>query len=145
MDGADLMRKVAAGLEKADLQPLLEAIHEDIVWKSATKHEGLFRISGEHKGRAGVLTVLANISMNFKVHQFKPKDVIAHQDIVWGHFDVATTFDPKSKGYPEKAINMEIAFRWRIKDGKVIEHQSYFDTASLLIQQGLLVRPSPQR
>ena len=142
MDGTELMRKVAKGLEKSDPQPLLDAIHENIVWKSATKHEGLFRISGEHKGRAGVLTVISSISMNFKLHRFTPKEIIADRDIVWGHIDVAMTFDPKSKGHPPKAINMELAIRWRLKDDKIIENQIYFDTASLLIQQGLLARPS---
>jgi hypothetical protein len=29
-----------------------------------------------------------------------------------------------------------MAIRWRLKDGKIIEHQGFFDTASLLIQQG---------
>jgi ketosteroid isomerase-like protein len=144
MDGAELMRKVAAGLEKSDLQPLLDAIHEDIVWKSATNHPGLFRISGEHKGRMGVLNVLSNISMNFKLHHFSPREIAAHQDIVWGHIDVAMTFETGHKGDTPKAINMELAVRWRLKDGKIIEHQSYFDTASLLIQQGLLTRPSEQ-
>ena len=118
------------------------AIHEDIVWKTATKHPGLFRISGEHKGRAGVLNVLSNISMNFKLHRFTPKEIIADRDTVWGHMDVSMTFDAKSKGHLAKAIDMELAIRWRLKDGKIIEHQTYFDTASLLIQQGLLARPA---
>jgi hypothetical protein len=82
--------------------------------------------------------------MNFKLHRFTPKAIIADRDVVWGHIDVAMTFDAKSKGHPPKAIDMEVAIRWRLKDGKIIEHQTYFDTASLLIQQGLLTRPSAQ-
>ena len=42
------------------------------------------------------------------------------------------------------ARRSEFAVRWRLKDGKIIEHQAFWDTASLLIQQGALKRPPPQ-
>ena len=130
MDGAELMRKVAAGFEKSDLQPLLDAIHEDIVWKTATNHEGLFRISGEYKNRPGVLDVLSKISMDYTFHHLKPIEILAGGDVVWGHFDAGLSFDPKGKAGPAKTINLEIAVRWRLKDGKIIEHQAFWDTAS---------------
>jgi hypothetical protein len=34
-----------------------------------------------------------------------------------------------------------MAFRWRLKDGKIIEHQGFWDTASLMIQQGSMEKP----
>jgi ketosteroid isomerase-like protein len=144
MDGAELMRKVAAGFEKSDLQPLLDAIHEDIVWKTATNHEGLLRISGEYKNRPGVLEVLSKISMDYTFHHLKPIEILAGGDVVWGHFDAGLSFDPKGKAGAARTINLEMAIRWRLKDGKIIEHQAFWDTASLLIQQGAMERPSPQ-
>ena len=53
MDGAELMRKVVAGFAKSDLQPLLDAIHEEIVWKSTTRGGGRSAMDGEYKHRAG--------------------------------------------------------------------------------------------
>jgi ketosteroid isomerase-like protein len=141
MNGAELMRKVAAGFEKSDLQPLLDAIHEEIVWKTATKHEGLFRFGGEYKNRPGVLDILSKISMDYTFHHLKPKEVLAGGDVVWGHFDVGFSYDPKGKGVPVKTINLEMAFRWRLKDSKIIEHQGFWDTASLMIQQGSMEQP----
>ena len=44
--------------------------------------------------------------------------------------------DPVGKSDQNKAIELEVVIRWRLRDGKIIEHQSFFDTASLLIQQG---------
>jgi ketosteroid isomerase-like protein len=145
MDGAELMRKVAAGFEKSDLQPLLDAIHDDIVWKTATKQEGLFRISGEYKNRPGVMIVLSNIAMDYTFHHLRPIEILAGGDVVWGHFDVGLSYDPKGKGKGAvKTVNLEMAIRWRLKDGKIIEHQGFWDTASLLIQQGAMEHLSPQ-
>ena len=37
MDGENLMRSVVAAFAKSDLRPLLNARHEDVVWKSASR------------------------------------------------------------------------------------------------------------
>jgi ketosteroid isomerase-like protein len=144
MDGAELMRNVAAGFEKSDLRPLLDAIHDEIVWRTATKHEGLFRIDGEYKNRPGVLDVLSKISVDYTFHHLRPIEILAGGDVVWGHFDVGLSYDPKGKVGAVKNINFEMAIRWRLKDGKIIEHQGFWDTASVLIQQGQMLAPAPQ-
>jgi hypothetical protein len=48
----------------------------------------------------------------------------------------------KGSGIVSKEVDLEIAIRWLLKEGKIIEHHSFFDTASLLIQQTQLARPS---
>jgi len=138
MDGAELMRKVAAGFEKSDLQPLLEAMHDDIVWKTASRQEGVFRFGGEYRGRAGVLAVLSQLAMDYTFRRLTPKEILASDDMVWGLCDAVLSFDPKGKQVTANCVDLEIAIRWRLKDGKVIEHQAFFDTAALLIQQGRL-------
>src|ERR1043166_1759119 len=137
MDGAALMRNIVAGFEKSDVQPLLDAIHEDIVWKSANRNSDSFRFQGDYRGRAGVLDVLAKIAMDYTFHNIKPKEILSIRDVVWGIFDVGLLFEPKGKGL-KKSMQLEIAIRWRLKDDKIIEHQAFFDTASLLLQQGLM-------
>jgi ketosteroid isomerase-like protein len=144
MDGPDLMRKVIAGFEKSDLGPLFAAMHDEIVWKSGTRHDGLFRFDGEYKTRPGVSDLLASFSLNYTFHRLEPKEIVAVGDVVWGHFEVVLSFDPKGSGVVSRNVDLEMAIRWRLKDGKVIEHQSFFDTASLLIQQANLARRSPQ-
>ena len=143
MDGADLMRKVTAEFEKSNLQPLLDAMHDDIVWKTASKQEGVFRFGGEYKGRPGVLDVLAKISMDYTFRRLAPKEILAANDVVWGLFDAALSIDPKGQEAPSNTVHLEMAIHWRLKDGKIIEHQAFFDTAALLIQQGRL-RPALQ-
>jgi ketosteroid isomerase-like protein len=138
MDGAKLMRSVTAAFGKSDLQPLLSALHDDIVWKTASKQEEVFRFGGEYKGRAGVVDVLSKISMDYTFRRLAPREILASGDIVWGLFDATLSFDPKGKSVPSNSVELEMAIRWRLKDGKIIEHQAFFDTAALLIQQGRL-------
>ena len=141
MDGPSLMCKVVAGFEKSDTGPLAAAMHEEIVWKSANRHDNLFRFNGEYKTRARVIERLTDLFQNYTFHRFEPKEIIAVGDVVWGYFDVVLSFDPKGSGIVSKYVDLEIAIRWRLKEGKIIEHQSFFDTASLLIQQTQLTRP----
>ena len=140
MDGVALMRTIAAGFEKSNLQPLLEALHEDIVWKTASKEQGVFRFGGEYRGRPGVLDVLAKISMDFTFRRLTPKEIVGKDDVVWGLFDAILSFDPKGRSVPINSVELDMAIRWRLKDGKIIEHQAFFDTAALLMQQGRLTQ-----
>jgi ketosteroid isomerase-like protein len=138
MDGAELLRRVAAGFEKSDMQPLLEAMHDDIVWKTASRQEGVFRFGGEYRGRAGVLTVLSQLAMDYTFRRLTPKEILASGDTVWALCDAALSFDPKGKSVTANSVDLEMAIHWKLKDGKIIEHQAFFDTAALLIQQGRL-------
>src|SRR3954465_3764486 len=142
MDGASLMRKVVAGFEKSDAGPLVAALHDEIVWKSANRHDALFRFNGEYKTRARVIERLTDLFQNFTFHRFEPKEIIAAGDVVWGHFDVVLSLDPKGSGIVSKNVDLEIAIRWQLKEGKIIEHQSFLGTAALVIQQTQLARPS---
>ena len=132
-----LMRKVVAAFAQSDLQPLLDALHDDVVWKSASRQPGLFSFQGEYRNRAGVREVLSNISKDYTFHHMKPQDIQETGDTVWGLFDVGLRYDHKGRTSEEKIVQLEIAIRWRMKDGKIIEHQAFFDTAYLmLLQQG---------
>ena len=132
---AELMRTIAAAFEQSDLQPLLDALHDDVIWKSASKEEGLFSFHGEYRNRSGVLEVLSNISKDYTFHHMKPKEIVASGDVVWGCFDAAVRYDAKGTAAKTAFVELEIAIRWRLKDGKIIEHQAFFDTAHLLMQQ----------
>jgi len=135
VDGAELMRKVVAAFAQSDLKPLLDALHEDVVWKSASKNKGLFSFHGEYRNRAGVLEALSNISKDYTFHHMRPKEILAAGDVVWGYFDVDLTYDAKGKTFEKAPLQLVMVIRWQLKDGKIIEHQAFFDTAYLLMQQ----------
>jgi ketosteroid isomerase-like protein len=136
MNGEELMRTIVAAFEKSDLQPLLAALHDDVVWKSASRHDcGPFSFKGDYKNKEGVLVVLSKISKDYTFFHMKPKDITACNDLVWGLFDVEARYDAKGRDADAKNVQLDMAIRWRLKDGKIIEHQAFFDTAYLLTQQ----------
>ncbi|HYJ34828.1 MAG TPA: nuclear transport factor 2 family protein [Rhizomicrobium sp.] len=141
MDPEKLMRHVVKSFEETDLEPLIEALHDDVVWKSASKQENVFRFGGDYYSKLGVLDALSHILMDYTIHHMRPREILASGNVVWGLFDVELDYDhkgmdPVGKSDQNKAIELEVVIRWRLRDGKIIEHQSFFDTASLLIQQG---------
>jgi ketosteroid isomerase-like protein len=141
MDPEKLMRHVVKSFEETDLEPLIEALHDDVVWKSASKQENVFRFGGDYYSKLGVLDALSHILMDYTIHHMRPREILASGNVVWGLFDVELDYDhkgmdPIGKSEQSEAIELEVVIRWRLRDGKIIEHQSFFDTASLLIQQG---------
>lgn len=135
-DVEQLMRTVTHAFAEGNLKPLLAAIHPDIVWKSGFGQAELFRYGGTHRERGGVLDVTSKIAMDYTFRRLQPKEIVANDDHVWGLFDAEIKYNPLGgKGAP-KNIELEIAIRWRLKEGKIIEHQAFFDTALLLSQSG---------
>jgi ketosteroid isomerase-like protein len=135
MNGEALMRDIVAAFERAELEPLLSALHPDVVWISASRIPGLLSFHGEYKGRHGVTELLAEVAKDYTFHSLKPRCVTSRGNVVWGLFDVALSYDPKGKRVSENLLRLDMAFRWVLKDGKIIEHQGFFDTAYLLEQQ----------
>ncbi len=138
MGAEELMVTVTAAFERSDLRPLLAALDDDIVWKSASRVGGPFSFQGDYLTRSGVVEVLSNISRDYTFQSMKPREVVAKGDVVWGLFDAAVRFDRKGTIDEPRTVALEIAIRWRVRDGKIVEHQAFFDTAHLLLQQGSL-------
>ncbi len=133
------MRSLAAAFEKSDIQPLLDALHEDVVWKSGSRYPGSpFSFKGDYTNRAGILEVLAKISRDYTFQRMTPIQITDGGNVVWGLFDVVFRYDAKGSGTIPKTIQMDWVLRWKLKDGKIIEHQAFFDTAYMLMQMGQL-------
>ena len=136
MDNENRMRTIMSAFGKADLAPLMEALHPDVVWKSASRQPGLFSFEGEYRNRAGVIEVLSNISKNYTFHYITPREVVGRGDVVWALCDVKVSYDAKGQGVTPKLVELPMAVRWQFKDGKIIEHQAFMDTAWLAVAQG---------
>src|SRR5690349_19109679 len=113
-----LMKTVIEAWGKADLAPARAALHDDVVWMSAsTVQNGKFLFGGEYKGRAAVIALLSKISTAYYFQSYTAKDIISSGEIVWGRFDVIGSYAP-AHGKPRKPLRFESAFRWRVRDGK---------------------------
>lgn len=137
-----LMRRVTTAFAANDTRPLMEAVGDNIVWKSAAALGSPFQFGGAYRSRAGIAEVTSRIFSSYTFHRFEAKEIVANGEIAWGLFDVEGSYHPKKdRNRAAVPIRYECALRWRVRDGKLIEYQSFFDTASLLHQQGELVTP----
>jgi ketosteroid isomerase-like protein len=128
-----LMLSVFAAFKDSDLGPLFDAIHPDVVWK-ATAPKEFFRFGGTHRGLAGIREYTALLFSRYHFVRFQPKVVTAKGEQVFGLFEAEAKHRPSGR-----YVKSDIAIRWVVREGKVIEHQGFFDTAGVLIQQGELV------
>ncbi len=124
------MIAVMEAFKHGDLRVLKDVIHDDIVWKS-TAPAPLFRFGGERSKREHINDLLALIFATYLFRRFDPKEIVAENDIVWGLFEVEAVYLPA-----RATVRTDFAMRWRVRDGKIVEHQGFFDTASVLLQQG---------
>lgn len=131
-----LMARVARAFAQGDLQPLTDALDDKAVWTSNSPVE-FFRIGGTRRDRTGTAEQLALLSASYVFRRFEPKEIVAEGETVWGLFDVDATHIPTGK-----PVTVDLAIRWIVRDGKVVSHQGFFDSASMLIQQGQIEIPS---
>jgi ketosteroid isomerase-like protein len=127
-----LMLGVFAAMKEGDLEPLFAALSSEVVWK-ATAPRHFFRFGGIHRGVAGVREYSALLFSRYHVSRLDARAVTAQGERVWGLFEAEALHQPSNR-----YVKFDIFIGWTVKDGRIVEHQCLFDTASVLIQQGEL-------
>src|SRR5947207_12721617 len=121
---AETMREVVEAFAQADLRPLFEAIAEDVVWKSGSTEPGIFLFGGTYTGRFGVLEVTSLLSTGYIFRRIIPKEIVSSGEVVWGLFQAEGDYYPGG-GLSKNPFAIELAIRWRVHEGKIVEHQSF--------------------
>lgn len=137
MGAESVMRDVAAAFEIGDLRPLFDAIDPAVVWQSGATADSGLRFGGTYNGRSGVLEITSQLAAGYLFRRFRPREILSSGDLVWGLFNVEGAFLPLPSQHRDIVVPFHIncAIRWRMRNNKVIEHHSFFDTLSLLQQQ----------
>ena len=125
-----LMLSVLAAFRAGNLEPLFAALSSDVVWKVTAPKE-FFRFGGTYHGTAGIHEYTALLSSRYHFTRFTPEIVTAKGDQVWGVFEAEALHQPSGR-----YVRFDLSLRWTVKDGKILSHQCFFDTASVLMQQG---------
>jgi ketosteroid isomerase-like protein len=133
LDTRNLMLTVAAGFKSGNLEPLFAAIDADVTWKVMAPRE-FFRFGGVYHGISGVREYTALLFSVYHFARLKPLTVTAKGNEVWGLFDAEALHRPSGR-----YVRSVVSVHWLMKDGRIVEHQGFFDTASVLMQQGDLV------
>jgi ketosteroid isomerase-like protein len=126
----NLMLSAIAAFKDGNLEPLFAALSPNVVWKATAPRE-FFRFGGTHRGIAGMREYTALLFSRYHFTRFTPKTLTAKGDQVWGLFEAEALHQISGK-----YVRTDISIRWTVKDGKITEHQGFFDTASVLMQQG---------
>jgi len=128
-----LMLTVMAAFADGNLEPLFAAVSPQVVWKATAPRE-FFRFGGTHRGIAGMKEYTALLFSRYHFTRFTPGILTARDDQVWSVFEAEALHQPSGK-----YVQFDISIHWTVKDGKIAEHQCFFDTAGVLMQQGDLV------
>lgn len=136
MAGEQLLKSVLRAVENANFEPLYQAMSDDVVWKSAATMKGVFRFGGRYRGQKGVETLISEIETDYTLRSLTPREVISRGDVTWGLFWVDLLYKPTLA-----QVCFDFAIRWRLRDGKVVEHQGFMDTATMLIGERLGLLP----
>lgn len=126
------MLAVMAGLKSGKLEALFDAIRADVAWKVMAPRE-FFRFGGSYEGVPGVKEFTALLFSDYHLARLTPRIVTAKGEEVWGMFDAEALHRPSGR-----YVRFDISLHWRMKDGQIAEQQCFFDTASVLMQQGVL-------
>ena len=118
---------------QSDLEPLLAAIHPDITWTSQAPAT-FYGFGGTHKGRAGTLAGMAKIATDYQLNAYKVIELVAENDVVWMTADA--DFTHRKSG---ARLKFPLVSRWQFKDGRIIALTEYYDSATLLLEEGRLV------
>jgi ketosteroid isomerase-like protein len=127
-----LMLSVMAAFKEGDLAPLFAVLSPEVVWKSNAPRE-FFRFGGIHRGLAGMKEYTAQLAMEYHFVKLEPRAITAKGDQVWGVFEAEAQHRPSGR-----YVRSDLSIRWTIADGRITAHQGFFDTASVLMQQGEL-------
>jgi ketosteroid isomerase-like protein len=126
----NLMLAVMAGLKSGKLEALFAAIRSDVIWKVMAPRE-FFRFGGTYQGVAGVKEYTALLFSDYHLARLNPRTVTAKGEEVWGVFDAEALHRPSGR-----YARFDLSLHWRMQGGQIAEQQCFFDTASVLIQQG---------
>ncbi len=131
-DNKEQVRRILRAYAQSDLEPLLQAIHPQIVWTTQAPTE-FYPFGGRHDGRAGTLAGMAKIATIYSLNAYDVVEIVGEGDVVWMTADL--DFTHRRSG---ARLRFQLVSRWQFQDGKVLKLTEYFDSASVLLQEGRL-------
>ena len=122
MSSADVVRKLYAALGQGDMAAVIAIMAPDIVWNEAENF--LYADRNPYIGPEAIFAgVFARIGADFENFATTPGEFIDGGDTIVAPMRYTGVF--KATG---KAIDLQAAHVWRVKDGKITHFQQYIDT-----------------
>jgi len=109
---------------QGNIPAIIDLLSDDITWELPVSANVPF--SGIFKGKNAVIEFFQKIAANNDFHEFNVTDFIADGDKVMALGNLKAT--SKTTG---KTSSNKWAHFWELKDGKVLRHYEYVDTAEI--------------
>ena len=124
-ENLDVIRQGYDAFGRGDINALLESFDEQITWVTPGPPD--LATSGRRSGRQEVAGFFAAVNQLFDVQRFEPKEFLAQGDtvVVLG----SETAVARSTG---KVIDVDWVHVFKMRNGKVVAFQEFFDTAAVL-------------
>jgi ketosteroid isomerase-like protein len=124
----DTLRRVMRAYTQGDLEPLMKAVAEDVVWDSNSPAPH-FRFGGRYNGHVGLTEALSLIASEFHILRYDIEEMTGEGDIIWAmsEFEVLE----RRSG---KHAQLRLANRWQFRAGKIVSCTEFFDSAGTLLQ-----------
>jgi ketosteroid isomerase-like protein len=122
-ENVSIVTSVYAAFNQGDIETALGLLADDVVWHERDSVDA-FIVGGTHHGRQGVLAgVFAKVPEYFQAFRVEVEQMHNAGDTVIAESRyVATTRDGGD-------FDVAVAHVWTLRDGRVIGHASYPDTA----------------
>ena len=120
----EIVKEAYANFLQGNIPAMLESLSDNIEWElPASAH---VNFSGTFKGKDGVLSFFQHVGNDNEFNEFAVDTYIADGDnvVALGHLSA------KAKNTGKTSSN-KWAHVWQLKDGKVVKHYEYADTAEI--------------
>ncbi len=124
------LRRVIDAYVQGDLEPLMLAAADDVVWNSNVPPSH-FHFGGQFHGRIGLKEALSLIAREFSLVRYDVREMTGDGDVVWALSDVIL-----SEHRTGRRACVKLANRWHFRDDKIVSCTEFFDGVGLLIALG---------
>jgi uncharacterized protein len=123
-DGATTVKLFLEAVLAGDVETALSYVDDDVEMNTAEHHPFL---PGQYRGRQGFLEIIAKIGEVLDGFRFDVQRVLACGDVAVSQQRYYGTV--KHNG---RSLDVQAAFIWDVRDGKVIRNQEYLDTLQFM-------------
>lgn len=120
----EIVKQGYADFMQGNIPAMLDILHDDIEWTLPASAGVSF--SGTFKGKDGVLKFFENVGGTNDIKEFAIDHYIADGDHVVALGHLSATARDTGKNSSNKWAHV-----WKLKDGKVVNHYEYADTAEI--------------
>jgi len=124
-ENTGVVRQAYSAFSRADIQAVLDTMHDDIVWKPITGASNYVPTAGERRGKPSVGEFFRILAQSMTFDQFEPREFVAQKDkvVALGYYRATT------KG--GRQFESEWAMVFTLRDGKITHFQEFMNSAAI--------------